>query len=77
MKDGEAKEKMILHYMEAGNSITSMEAIEMFKYTRLPARICDFKKAGISVQDDWEYDFDERGKVVTKWKRYYINAPAN
>ena len=39
----------ILAYMQAGNRITSMQAIEMFGATRLPAIIFDLRKAGYNI----------------------------
>ena len=42
--------KAIKDYLEAGNSITSMEAYDKFGCTRLSARIFDLKKAGYNIQ---------------------------
>ena len=42
--------KAIKDYLEAGNSITSMEAYDKFGCTRLSARILDLKKAGYNIQ---------------------------
>lgn len=39
----------ILAYMQAGNRITSMQAIEMFGATRLSAIIFDLRKAGYNI----------------------------
>lgn len=39
----------ILKYMQAGNRITSMQAIEMFGATRLSAIIFDLRKAGYNI----------------------------
>ncbi len=38
-------------------------------YTR---RIRDIREAGVPVCDTWEEKLDERGKVIKKWKRYFL-----
>ena len=68
----EAQTRKLLRYMEDGNSITSAEAIKMFDCMRLASRIADLKEAGVHIQSDFEYKLDERGKVVKRWKRYWI-----
>lgn len=68
----EAQNRQILHHMEAGNSITGLEALTMFQCMRLPARIADLRRAGVQVLDSWEYEYDESGKVAKKWKKYFL-----
>lgn len=72
MTEREAQTKQILRYMEAGNAITQRIASREFDCDRLWARIWDLKKDGVPVQDGWEYKLDKEGKVVKKWKRYWI-----
>lgn len=72
MTEREAQTKQILRHMEAGNSITGLEALDKFKCMRLPARVADLRSAGVPVQDGWEYEYDIHGKVVKKWKKYWI-----
>ena len=72
MKAIESQERQIRRYMEAGNTITGLEAMNLFGCMRLPARVAEMKKNGVPVVDEWEYQIDENGKVVKKWKKYRI-----
>jgi hypothetical protein len=72
MTTTESQERQLQQYMEAGNTVTGLEAMNLFGCMRLPARVADMKKNGVPVQDDWEYELDENGKVVKKWKKYWI-----
>lgn len=72
MKAIESQERQLQQYMEAGNTITGLEAMNLFGCMRLPARVAEMKKNGVPVQDGWEYELDENGKVVKKWKKYWI-----
>lgn len=72
MTTTESQERQLQQYMEAGNTVTGLEALNLFGCMRLPARVADMKKNGVPVQDDWEYELDENGKVVKKWKKYWI-----
>lgn len=44
--------KMILDWLEAGNTITSLEALRMFGCMRLASRICDLRDRGISIKTE-------------------------
>lgn len=68
----EAQKKQILNWMLSGYVITQMIATERFDCTRLGARIYDLRHDGVPVQDEWEYKLDNKGKVVKKWKKYWI-----
>lgn len=59
-------------YMEAGNTITQRGASRLFDCDRLGARVYDLKRDGVEIRDEWEYKTDESGKVVKKWKKYWI-----
>lgn len=72
MTERDAQTRQILRFMEEGNAITGRLAFISFGCMRLPARIADLKAAGIPVIDEWEYEYDERGKVIRKWKKYWI-----
>lgn len=72
MTEREAQKRKILRYMEAGNAITQRIASREFDCDRLGARIYDLRHDGVPVQDGWEYKLDSNGKVVKKWKRYWI-----
>ncbi len=45
----EAQTKQIKQYLEAGHSLTPIEALDKFKCFRLAARISDLKQAGFKV----------------------------
>jgi hypothetical protein len=44
-----SKVEDVLKYLQAGNTITSMEAFEKFQATRLSAIIYDLRKAGYDI----------------------------
>lgn len=70
----EAQTRRILQHLESGKSLTGYEALMLFDCMRLPARISELKEAGVPIKDSWEYECDEKtGKVVKKWKRYWIS----
>lgn len=68
----EAQTRAIQRYMEAGNKITQRIASREFDCDRLGARIWDLRNAGVPVLGEWEYRRDEKGRVVKKWKKYWI-----
>ena len=45
----EAQNKAILKYLQDGNSITGIEALNMFGCLRLPSIIWDIKQAGHKI----------------------------
>ena len=56
--------------------ITDAIARDLFECSRLGARIWDLRHDGVPVQDEFEYKFDNNGKVVKKWKKYWIARSA-
>ena len=68
----DAQNRQILHHMQAGNSITGLQALTLFQCMRLPARVADLRRSGVPVMDTWEYEYDSSGKVLKKWKKYYL-----
>ncbi len=76
MNGKEIQKAKILRFMEAGNSITDAIARDLFECSRLGARIWDLRHDGVPVQDEFEYKFDNNGKVVKKWKKYWIARSA-
>jgi len=57
----------ILEYLLAGNSITSLEAINLFGCIRLASRISDIKARGYLVYSEFITTPTEK-----KVKRYYL-----
>lgn len=73
MEDKEIQCIQILNFIKEHGSITDVQAFVELHIRRLSARIWDIRhKMGINVKDSWEYKYDSRGKVVTKWKVYWI-----
>lgn len=72
MTEREAQTQKLLRYMEAGNAVTQRIASREFDCDRLGARIWDLKHSGVPVQSEFEYKLDESGKVIKKWKKYWI-----
>ena len=72
MTERENQCRQILRYMEDVGPITQRIASREIDCDRLGARIWDLKHDGVPVQDGWEYKLDESGKVVKKWKKYWI-----
>ncbi len=47
-----SQNKLILAYLQGGNSLTGIEALEMFGCFRLPSRINDLRNMGHSIESD-------------------------
>ena len=72
MTERESQTRQLQQYMETGKPITGLEALTLFGCIRLAARVADLKQAGVPVMDEWEFKLDQNGKVVKKWKKYWI-----
>lgn len=73
MPQEEIQTAQVLDYMQRNGGISGMEAFSKLEIERLPARIWDIRnKLGIAIDDMWEYKYDDDGKVIKKWKRYFI-----
>lgn len=59
-------------WLEAGNSITSLGALNKFGCFRLGARIAELRKAGLEIKGKWETLWN--GKKIM---RYYIEQSKN
>ena len=77
MSERETQNRQILRHMSAGHKVTDATARELFQCSRISARVWDLRHIGIPVVDGWEYKYDSDGKVVKKWKAYWIAGPAN
>ena len=49
-KDIHSQREMILHHMKTGNSITPIQALQVFGCFRLSARIWDLRNAGHAIE---------------------------
>lgn len=71
----ESQKIQILQFMLNGNAVTDAIARELFGCSRVGARIWELRhEDNIPVLDDFEYSYDQNGKVVKKWKKYWIAA---
>ena len=61
----------IREYLENGNSITSMQAYQMFGCTRLSAKIFDMRKSGMKIQTEM-IDCVTRYGRTTQCARYTL-----
>lgn len=60
------QEATILEHLMAYGSITSWEAIQKYRITRLSAKIYDLKKMGYRIRTDFESNEE------THWARYTL-----
>lgn len=60
------QEATILEHLMAYGSITSWDAIQKYRITRLSAKIYDLKKMGYRIRTDFESNED------THWARYTL-----
>ena len=65
------KKQKVLDYLLAGKSITSWEAIQKFRATRLSAIIFDLKEHGYPIASSMVYDTDADGNPV-KYAKYWM-----
>ena len=63
----ESQNQQIKAYLEEGNSITAIQALEKFKCFRLASRITDLKQSGVPIES--QFIEVESGKKV---KEYWI-----
>ncbi len=67
MKEFESQSLAIRKFLEEGNAITGMVALEKFGCWSLPRRICDLKEIGIVIESQWIKT--DSGKRI---KQYWI-----
>lgn len=71
-KEKEIQKAAILRYIEAHGWIDAVTALVELGIMRLGARIWDLKNDGFPIVSRWAYKYDDRGRVVKKWKEYGI-----
>ena len=64
----ESQNKMIKKFLENGNSITGLDALNRFQCSRLASRICDLKDSGMNIES--QFIKLESGKRV---KEYWMS----
>lgn len=66
MSEKDSQCKTILKYLQEGNSITQIEASDMWKITRLAARVSDLRKRGYDIVSE------KVGKGFGSFVRYHL-----
>jgi len=64
----ESQNKMIKKFLENGNSITGLDALNRFQCSRLASRICDLKDSGMNIES--QFIKTPSGKRI---KEYWIS----
>jgi hypothetical protein len=65
----ETKTKIVKEYLEAGNSITDMKAVELCQSYRLSGIIFNLRHSyGMNIQDRWL----ENENTGSRYKEYYL-----
>lgn len=54
--------------------LTGLDMLHRFGALSHTRRVRDLREKGYPVGDVWEYQLDERGKIVKKWKRYFLEV---
>ncbi len=67
MPNQTAQSKQILDYMQQGNSITPLEALNLFGCMRLGARIYDLSQAGYIIHREMVHDI-KTGKRYASYR---------
>lgn len=65
------KTAAITKHLLNGKTITSMEAIDKYKATRLAAIICNLRKDGMNITDQYE-EYTGQDGDTTRFKRYWL-----
>lgn len=67
------KTDQVRFWLEDKGNITSWEAIQMFRATRLSAIIFNLRKEGYLIENKAEYSIDENGRR-TPYVRYILKG---
>lgn len=62
---------LVLGYIREHGSITNTDAFNALGVTRLANNICDLRKKGVNILDEWEENPNRYGKVC-RYKRYFL-----
>lgn len=70
---GEGKRQQLLeHLKKHPHGITGLEMVTRFGLLNYKNDIYVLRNRGVNIADVWEEKLDDRGRVVERWKRYYI-----
>lgn len=65
---------IVLDHLINEGGITSIEAFERYKITRLAAVIHDLKDDGVQIVSIPVCKYDSKGRVVKRWALYRLGA---
>jgi hypothetical protein len=65
----ETQNTLIRNYLENGNSITPLDALNLFGCFRLSARIYDLKRQGMVIQRNM---ITSNGKTFASYRKAYV-----
>ena len=65
---------IVLDHLINEGGITSIEAFERYKITRLAAVIHDLKDDGVQIVSIPVYKYDSKGRVEKRWALYKLGA---
>lgn len=63
--------KRLLAYLEQGETINPLKAWNELGIYRLASRVCDLRKSGVKVKDEW-LDVSNRFGEFVRVKQYYL-----
>lgn len=72
MNSMEAKTKKVKEHLEDKGNITSWEAIERYRATRLSAIIFNLRKRGYNIKSNWQEGLDKEGNK-SRYVRYELD----
>lgn len=64
--------RQIRQWLEAGNTLTAIDAWKRFGCYRLGARINDLRNAGMKIKTDFEYGISKVSGKRVRYARYSI-----
>lgn len=64
----------LLETLKRKKGISSLEAFQELGITSLHRRLSDLREMGYEIGDQWHYKTDADGKVITRWKVYWLVA---
>lgn len=67
----DTKTNQVRDYLEEHGSITSWDAIKLFRATRLSAIIFTLRKKGYLIEDEWRTSIDENGRT-SRYVKYNL-----
>ncbi|MFG0381078.1 helix-turn-helix domain-containing protein [Pseudomonas sp. zbq_18] len=64
LKTSNTQRAMIRRHLEAGNSLTALQALNHYGCARLASRIDELRQAGMNIETHWLQVQNRQGKLV-------------